>query len=146
MAGWSSTLKNMADLKFKPLEHPSDIGLIAYGKDKKEVLQNAALGMFSLMADLDKVKGKDCYEIKVSGDDQESLLVNWLNELIFIQDSKKVLLNEFKISKLSDKELSALVCGEKIDLKKHIIQHSIKAATFNQLQLSENQAKIIFDV
>jgi SHS2 domain-containing protein len=136
----------MADLKFKPLEHPSDIGVVAFGKDQKEIFANAAFGMFSLMADLGQVEAKENIKIKVTGDDQETLLINWLNELIFIEDSKKIVLKDFNLTKLTPTLLEANVSGEKIDQKKHHLHRAIKAATYNQLQLSENQAKIIFDV
>lgn len=136
----------MAALRFKPLDHPSDVGIIAYGKTQKEIFENAAYGMFSLMADLDQVETKNDFEIKAEGDDPESLLINWLNELIFYEDSKKILLKEFKIKKLTDKNLEATVSGEKIDVEKHIIYRPVKAATYNQLQISKDQARIVFDV
>jgi SHS2 domain-containing protein len=132
--------------RFKPLAHPSDVGILVFGKSQKEIFENAALGMFSLMADLKRVESKEGFMIKVKGDDLESLLINWLNELIFYEESKKVLLKEFKIKKMSKKQLEASVSGESIDLDKHFIYRPIKAATYNQLQISKNQAKIIFDV
>jgi SHS2 domain-containing protein len=132
--------------RFKPLDHPSDVGIVAYGKDRKEIFENAAYGMFSLMADLDRVESKKVFPIKVEGDEPESLLVNWLNELIFFEDGKKILLKDFKIKKLTDVRLEAETSGEKIDMDRHFIYRPIKAATYNQLQISKNQAKIIFDV
>ena len=136
----------MAQLKYKPLEHPSDVGIVAFGKDKREILENAAYGMFSLMADLSQVEAKERFEIEAEGDSLDSLLVNWLNELIFYEDSKKILLKEFKINKLTDSKVEGVVSGEKIDMDRHSIYRPIKAATYNQLQISKNQAKIVFEV
>jgi SHS2 domain-containing protein len=136
----------MAALRYKPLDHPSDVGITAFGKDPKEIFANAAYGMFSLMADLNQVETKNAVNLKVNGDDWESLLVNWLNELIFFEDSKKILLKEFKINKLSKTALEAQAKGEKIDPAKHSLYRPVKAATYNQLQISKNQARIIFDV
>jgi len=132
--------------RFKPLAHPSDIGIIAYGKTKKEIFENAAYGMFSIMADLKKVKAIQSLEIKVSGEDWGNLLINWLNELIYYADAKKMLFSKFKIKKINATQLEAAVSGEKIDLDRHSIYRSIKAATYNQLHVSSNQAKIVFDV
>lgn len=136
----------MAALRFKPLEHPSDVGIIAYGKDQKEIFENAAYGMFSLIADLDRVKPRQSLQIKVEGDDLDALLVNWLNELLYYHDSQRLLLKEFKINKLTNTDLEVEVRGEKINLEKHSVYKSIKAATYNQLQISKNQATIVFDV
>jgi SHS2 domain-containing protein len=136
----------MADLRFKPIDHPSDVGIIAYGKTPQEIFENAALGMFSLMADLDKVEPKQTLRLRVEGEDLESLLVNWLNELIFNEDAKKMLFKDFKIVKLTNTELEAEVAGEKINLGLHDIYRPIKAATYNQLEIHSHWAKVIFDV
>ncbi|MFC1571351.1 archease [Candidatus Margulisiibacteriota bacterium] len=136
----------MVDSRFKSLDHPSDIGIVAYGQDNKEIFANAAYGMFSLMANLDGVADEEKYKIKINSDDLDSLLINWLNELIFYQDTKKVLLKEFKIKKLDKNKLEAEVSGEEIDEERHFIYRPIKAATYNQLQIDKNQARIIFDV
>ncbi|MDD4179451.1 MAG: archease [Candidatus Margulisbacteria bacterium] len=132
--------------RFKLIDHPSDIGIIAYGKTQREIFENAAFGMFSLMTDLDKVTPKQIISVKVLGDDPQSLLVNWLNELVSLEDAKKMLFRKFTVKRLSDTALEAEVCGEKIDPKIHKKRQPIKAATYSQLQLDENQATIIFDV
>lgn len=134
------------EIKFQPLEHPSDVGIIAFGKNTKELFENSAFGMFSLMADLSRVEKQQEIIVKAEGDNYDSLLVNWLNELIFYQDSKKILLKEFIIKNLSKNSLEGTVSGEKINMDKHFIYRPIKAATYNQLQIDENQARIVFDV
>ncbi len=136
--------------RFEPIDHPSDIGIVAYGKSLSEVFANAAFGMFSLMADLTKVSAKTEFEVEAASDDRESLLVNWLNELLFIEDTKHVLFSSFKIKSLSDKELKGSASGEKIDISRHKIGKSIKAATYNQLKIWQEEdiwkARIVFDV
>jgi SHS2 domain-containing protein len=132
--------------RFRSLDHPSDVGIYAFGRTQKELFENAAYGMFSLMADLDRVENKVSFKVTVKGDDPESLLVNWLNELIFHEDSKKILLKAFTIEKMTTTRLAAKVSGEKIDLERHCMYRPIKAATYNQLQIRPDRAKIIFDV
>lgn len=136
----------MAVLRFKPIDHPSDVGIIACGKTREEIFENAAYGMFASMANLDKVSPKQKFDIKVTGEDAENLLVNWLNELLFHEDAKKVLFKEFKIRKMTDTSLEAEVWGERINLNVHEMRRPVKAATYNQLHIDKNQAKIIFDV
>ncbi len=134
------------DKRFEIIDHPSDIGLIAYGKSRKEIFENAAFGMFSLMAELSDVSTNETLTVKVTGDDADELLVNWLNELIFIEDSKKLLLKEFKIEKLTDRSLTAQVSGEKIKNGLHELHRPIKAATYNQLEINNSKARVVFDV
>lgn len=136
----------MVDSRFKSIDHPSDVGIIAYGKDRQEIFENAAYGLFSLMADLGSVEVNETIKVKVEAEDLEELMVNWLNELIFIEETKKMICKEFKITNLTDKELSAEIGGAEIDPESQTLYHGIKAATYNQLQIDKNQAKIIFDV
>lgn len=136
--------------RFEPLEHPSDVGIIAYGKTLPEAFENAAAGMFSLMADIGAVEPKTSFDIKANGEDKESLLVNWLNELIFLEDTKSVLLKDFKIESFSEGELKAKVFGEELDQSRHKLSRPVKAATYNQLLIEEKDrvwsARIVFDV
>jgi len=136
----------MIEKRFEIIEHPSDVGIIAYGDDLKDTFENAAFGMFSLMAELGDVETKDSFKINVQGNGREELFINWLNELIFIEDSKHVLLKEFNIYKLTDKELKANVSGEHIKENLHDLHRPIKAATYNQLELKEKKVRVIFDV
>ncbi len=132
--------------RFEAIEHPSDIGIIAYGNDLKEVFENAAYGMFAMMAELSTLKPHEAYAIKVTGDDREDLLVNWLNELIFLHETKHVLFKEFLISKISDKELSGEAKGEHMTKGLDLLHRPIKAATFNGIELTDKKARVVFDV
>ncbi|MCX5725614.1 MAG: archease [Candidatus Saganbacteria bacterium] len=136
--------------RFEPLDHPSDVGIIAYGKTLPEVFESAAAGMFSIMGDLEAVRIKSSFDIKADGDNKESLLINWLNELIYLEDTKKVILKEFKIKSFFETKLEAEVSGEKIDLSRHKFARPIKAATYNQLLIEQKgktwSARVVFDV
>jgi SHS2 domain-containing protein len=132
--------------RFEIIEHPSDVGIIAYGENYQEIFENAAFGMFSLMAELSDIKIMDSFNVSVKGEDREELFINWLNELIFLEDSKHVLLKDFNIFKLTDKELKAHVAGEHIKENLHELHRPVKAATYNQLEIKEKKAKVVFDV
>ena len=136
--------------RFEAIDHPSDIGIIAYGKDLKELFENAAFGMFSLMGDIEAVTPEVEKEFKTSGSDKESLLINWLNELIFTEDTKKIMFKDFKVLSLSDKSLTAKAFGCRAPSSKPLISRSIKGATFNQLEIKKIKsglsARIVFDV
>ena len=136
--------------RFEQIDHPSDIGLIAYGKSPEETLANAAYGMFSLMTDLNRVKSKVSFEINIKADDLESLLVQWLSELLYLYETKLILFNEFKINSLTKNKISATVLGESIEAGRHQIARHIKAVTYHQLTLKNMEGQwivsVIFDV
>ncbi|MBI5701102.1 archease [Candidatus Saganbacteria bacterium] len=132
--------------KFETIKHPTDIGIIAHGKNIKEVFENAAFAMFSLMTELQAVKTAESFTVKVKGDDREDLFINWLNELNYLEDAKHMLFREFNITRLSDNSLEAVVNGERINKSLHLMHRAIKEATFNGLELTQNKARVVFDV
>ncbi|MFC1559685.1 archease [Candidatus Margulisiibacteriota bacterium] len=132
------------------IDHPSDIGITAEGKTMKEAFANAAFGMFNIMYNLSSVKKKERVSVKVKGEDPEFLLVNWLNELLYLNDARNIVFSEFKIREINDKMLKAEAYGEKFNTAKHTVKTGIKAATYNQLEVSQNKKvckiRVIFDV
>ncbi|MCE5313192.1 MAG: archease, partial [Nitrospiraceae bacterium] len=61
-----------------------DAGIRAQGQDCKEAFENASYGMYSLVTDLGSVDEKISKQIRVSASSMDSLLVDFLNELIFM--------------------------------------------------------------
>ncbi|MBN1368002.1 MAG: archease [Dehalococcoidales bacterium] len=134
---------------FKIIDHTADVGIMAYGTDLKQAFANAARGMFSLMTDLKRVRASSSREINISAADKESLLVYWLNELIYLFDTENFLGKKFEIKNLDDKNLMATVSGEKMDRTRHRIIRGIKATTYHMLEIKHNggyQVSVIFDI
>jgi len=135
---------------FEVIDHTADIGIIAYGADIKQVFANAALGLFNLMADLDNPKEDIKREIELSAEDVEILLVEWLNELIYISDVEHIIFKRFEINELSSTQLRATCFGEKIKPGQHRLKREIKAATYHMLRLNKEngsyKVQIIFDI
>jgi SHS2 domain-containing protein len=126
-------------IRFEVIDHTADVGIVAYGKDLKEAFANAAFGMFSLIANLEKVRGSISREIDVQSTDQEALLVDWLNELLYLFDVEHIIFKRFEITALSQKKLKAKVYGEKIDTSRHQLKTAVKAATYHMLKIEKNK-------
>jgi SHS2 domain-containing protein len=139
--------------EFEILEHTADIGMAAYGKTKREVFINAARGMFEIIAGETKnLKGNFYDKIKLEADDLEGLLFAWLNELLYISETKLVIFNKFEIKDLSNNKIVAEVKGIKINQLGYKIKKEIKATTYHLLEIKEDEesglwrAQIIFDI
>jgi len=136
--------------EFEFIDHTADIGIVAYGTDMKHVFANAARGLFSIIIELDSVAIKKKLDIQVTAPDREALLINWLNELIYLFETKEMLFNRFDINYLTDTRLRATGYGEKINLAKHELKTQVKAATYHMLKIEKNEggwkAQVIFDV
>jgi len=135
---------------FKIIDHTADVGIIAYGTDIEQLFCNAALALFSLITELESIQEKSHLNLRVSSDERDSLLVEWLNELIYFFDAKHMLFNRFDIESLTQNELKATCHGEDFDPMKHKIKRGVKAATYHMLRLDNNndgyEAQIILDI
>ena len=135
---------------FKIIDHTADVGIIAYGTDVEQLFCNAALALFSLITELESIQEKSHLNLRVSSDERDSLLVEWLNELIYFFDAKHMLFNRFDIESLTQNELKATCHGEAFDPMKHKIKRGVKAATYHMLRLDKNndgyEAQIILDI
>ena len=135
--------------EFKILEHTADVGIIAYGADIKEAFTNAAKGVFSLITELDTVGEVTYRDIELTAPDQESLLVGWLNELIYLFDVENILFKRFDITQLNHTHLKARAYGEKVDRSRHELKIGVKAATYHMLKIEKNngsKVQVIFDI
>jgi SHS2 domain-containing protein len=142
-------LVGVAVQDFEIIDHTADIGIVAHGESLREVFANAARAMFSLIADLDDVDESISCDVEVSGEDQEVLLVEWLNELIYLFDARNMVFRRFEILDIGRISLKARVYGEKLDLSRHRLKMVIKAATYHILKVERDdgfRAQVLFDV
>ncbi len=135
--------------QYQLLDHTADLGMAVYGANLKELYSNSAFVMFNLIADTSKVETKHSMVIEVEGNNPEELMVNWLSELLYILESRSLLLVEFNILDLDNNRLKAEVRGEPYDPARHEFFTEIKAATYHQLKIEKVnalwKAQIIFD-
>ena len=133
--------------KYKFLEHTADAKFQAYGKSLKEAFSNAALAMFSIIVETDKVKGKIKHDIECSSKDLKSLLYDFLEELVFLIDTEDFLLNDVEEMKIFKDELyflRAVVVGDKAD--NYEPSGDIKAVTYNEMEIKKGKNKEMVQV
>lgn len=135
---------------FEIIEHTADIGLRAYGKDLKELFNNAAIGMFHIMG-LDRtIRDKERVRIKVKSNSYEELLINWLSELLYQFNKTKVFFKKFLIKEFGNFYIYADAVGQKIDFQRFKFGDEIKAVTYHDLRIEKKNSgwrcNLIFDV
>lgn len=127
---------------FRYFEHQADIGIIGEGSTLAKAFEEAAKAMFGVMADLKAIKPAKKVSIKCSAEDEETLLIEWLNELLAQKDIKDMMFSEFKV-KIKEGKLVGLAYGEKLNTKKHKVKVEVKAATYSQLKVKKEKDKYI---
>jgi SHS2 domain-containing protein len=136
--------------RFRFLEHPADVGFEAFGRTRQEMFANAARALTDLRVDLATVAPSEMFEITVRSLDWAGLLVNWLSEILYLEDAENWLFCDFEFGEFGLSSLIAQARGEKFDPARHHLKGLVKAITYHQLAI-ENQgdfwrAQIFVDV
>ncbi len=134
---------------FEIVDHTADVGIIAYGADVGQAFANAARALFSLITELDDVEEILHRDIELVAPDEESLLVEWLNDLIYLFDTENIVFKRFDVTKLNNTQLKARGYGEKVDSSKHRLKTGVKAATYHMLKVDKGdgcQVQVLFDI
>jgi SHS2 domain-containing protein len=143
----------VAEKLYEILEHTADIRIRVMAGDLETLFCRSARAMFDIIAERKKSSGEskaDKIELKVSqkAGNLEELFINWLNELLSLSASQSLIFPDFRMKKLSENSLEALVLGEKSG--NYRINKEIKAATYHQLQITKCgkdwKVEVIFDV
>jgi SHS2 domain-containing protein len=127
--------------------HISEVELHVRAGSLGDLLAEAgkALAEVQLMA-ADCVPGGPARSIRVSSRDRDALLVDWLNELIFLADIDRWVAVDFSIDLAHDTEVRARASGVTLEWS----PSRVKAATFHQLRVTDIpgglEARVILDV
>jgi SHS2 domain-containing protein len=129
---------------FEILEHPADVGFVAYGATLEELFENAALAMMSLAGAVDAIEQREKREIRVTGDDIESLLFAWLAEFLAVADAEHLVFCRAEVAKVEaggegsgQFRVRGVALGESFDRARHRAGTYIKAVTFHQLRVEK---------
>lgn len=125
-------------MKYKFLDEiRSDVIFEAYGQDLKEVFENAAEAMFSVICEIREVKPKDSLECSFKAEKAEDLMINWLQGLIAIVDVEEKFISKFDIKEIDDTHLKAKLYGEPI--KPELGGTVVKAVTLYRYKLEKTK-------
>jgi|SRR3989344_1778478 len=134
--------------KYKFLEHTADIKFQVYGSSLNEIFENTALAISEILARDEKIKIKTKKKIAVEGKDLESLLYNFIEELLFFLDAKNFVIAKAKL-KVDKKnfKITGELFGDKTE--DYHLDH-IKAATYAEIYVKKTiggwEAQTVVDV
>ena len=137
-------------MKFEFFDHTADIGAHVYGATQEELFQNAAAALYHALGEF-KLKGDRKTEfLKLKADTQEELLVEFLGELLFRFDARRLLFDQIEVQELKPNYLAAKIGGAEVDLANSEPNYEIKAVTYHQTKIETSgdgwRASVIFDV
>ncbi len=128
------------------VEHTADLSLHVWGDDLVDLFATAARGMFSLVAEAGGEGLGPARRVALTALDVETLLVDWLNELLYLHEVERVVIVEVAFERLTETQLEAEVRGTPVG--ERLAQ--IKAVTFHNLVVTSGpdgyEAELVFDV
>jgi SHS2 domain-containing protein len=131
---------------FQILEHPADVGFLAYGATVAELFENAALAMCSLACAPEKIEDREPRQFTATGRDVESLLYSWLTEILAVADAEQLVFRHVSVSELREPQVGTtglakgIAYGEKFDRSRHDAGTYIKAVTLHQFAVERTSS------
>jgi SHS2 domain-containing protein len=135
---------------FEILEHTADLGFRVTASTLPELFAAAGEALVAVALDPSRAEQKQEYPIETTGEDYESLLVNWLNEVVYLLDGARVTPARLIVDELADSRVRGRAFGEPRDNAKHPHRIVVKAATYHQLRLERSggqwRAEVFLDI
>ncbi len=124
----------MNETRWQHFEHGADIGVRGVGATKAEAFAQAAAALVAVIADPESVAEREPVEIACAAPDDEALLVDWLNALVYEMATRRMLFARFAVA-IEDGRLAATVWGEELDAARHRPAVEVKGATYTALSV-----------
>lgn len=133
--------------KYRQISHTADVGIKVWGQSLEELFKNAVKGMVSIVLDRAFDKKDEHIEIELSAPDNEDLLVDFLNEMLYKINVDNWIPSKADIQ-VKDNELKGKIFGGKLRPDQEIAVE-IKAATYHNIEIKKEEqynTVIYFDV
>jgi len=129
-------LVRMSSATWEHFEHQADIGIRGFGATLSKAFEQAAVAMTAVVTDITRVQATKTISICCSDEDNDTLLYDWLNTLIYEMATRKMLFSKFDVT-IDDCTLTASAMGEAIDIERHQPAVEVKGATYTELAVYE---------
>lgn len=137
---------------YEVFDHTADLGMRVRAGTLVELLAEAGRALFSvIVANPASVRPLQERKFRIEGSDaeQDYLLFDWLNELLYTYETELLLLCDFNVT-VGNSGLEAVCRGETADPARHQLDHEVKAITYHDLRVCRDNggwlAEFIVDI
>lgn len=128
-------------MSYRLLEHTADMGLEVEGASLEELFQEAARGLRELMFGPAAGSAHGAQGLQVGGREMGELLVNWLNEILYLFEVQGIYPVRFQVEAVEDGKVCGQVWGEPFDAGRHPVERVVKAVTYHQLKVERTAGR-----
>jgi SHS2 domain-containing protein len=121
-----------AIMPWEHFAHGADIGVRGIGATKSEAFEQAALALTAVATDPVRVAAKEAVAIRCEAPDDELLLADWLNAIVYEMATRRTLFGRFAVN-IDGQRLEARAWGEPLDSARHRPAVEVKGATYTAL-------------
>jgi SHS2 domain-containing protein len=131
-------------IRFKFLEHTADVKFQAFGNSIEEAFENSALALKETICGKKKIKEVEEIKIIAKGKNNENLMYNFLEEIIYLLDAEDFLISKVKEIKINRFRLKAIITGDKASGYK--FTNNVKAVTYNEMVIKKEKGRWISQI
>lgn len=129
---------NPAEGGWELFAHDADIGVRGFGATREAAFEGAAKALTAVLTDPGRVRAHQAVEITCEAPDDELLLADWLNALVYEMATRGMLFGRFKV-RIDGRELHGEAWGERIDATRHSPATEVKGATYTELRVAKQE-------
>ncbi|HXZ52351.1 MAG TPA: archease [Burkholderiales bacterium] len=126
--------------RWEHFEHGADIGVRGFGASRSEAFEQAALALTAVIAEPAAVEAHEAVTIECEAPDDELLLAEWLNALIYEMATRRMLFSRFAV-RIDGTRLRAEARGEPVDVARHRPAVEAKGATYTALRVAREDGE-----
>ena len=140
----------MGTKPFEVIAHTADIAVDVFGRDLAELFVHAAQALYAVTFENVAIAAGQKRTLTLDSIDADALVVDWLNELIYLLEVEHAVFTECDVLELADGHATIECCGGRLDMSLSRRQREVKAATYHMTRLRRvptgYTCRIVFDV
>ena len=131
-----------AETGYEYFDVEADVGVRAWGARVEDAFAQAALGAFALLVEPADVTAREQREVRAQGESDESLLVTWINECLYVHEIEGFVVRHVEVDTLAGGVVHGVLSGEEFDPARHRPGTVVKAATFHAVRVVRETTRV----
>lgn len=137
-----SPASSVAPSGWEHFDVEADVGVHAWGRSRADAFARAAEGVFALVVHAADVAPDETREARAQGASPEALLVNWLNECLYVHEIEGFAVARVEVDTCREDLVHGLLYGESLDPARHTVGTIVKAATHHHVEVRETPGRV----
>lgn len=135
---------------YRTFDHTGDLGLEVWAETPERLFGLAAEALSAQTVVAEPTASDTTLELRLEGDDNEDLMIHWLNTVLLESELKKAVWTHVAVTRLTPRSLAASLAGQRLDRARHERLREVKAVSYHDLELDLSpgrcRCRVILDI